>query len=61
MVTLLRVRYVFFSVCLDGGGGYIVNILNIYPCPVSEGPKKSHLGGVGPKQPCHSLLVALPS
>ncbi|KAK0153282.1 hypothetical protein N1851_005015 [Merluccius polli] len=23
-----------------------INILTIYPCPVSEGPKRSHLGGV---------------
>ena len=26
----------------------LINTLNIYPCPVSEGPKKSHLGGVCP-------------
>ena len=30
-----------------------INTLNIYPCPVSEGPKESHLGGVwwGPTLP----------
>ena len=32
-----------------------INILyNIYPCPVSEGPKGSHLGGVWKERPCHT-------
>ena len=25
-----------------------------YTCPVSEGPKESHLGGVWPEEPCHT-------
>ena len=35
-----------------------INTLNnIYPCPVSEGPKESHLGDVWPEQPCHSYVT----